>query len=51
MSDLISLLLSAGGNCPPACGWVGWHRGGDSKGSEIRVSGTNPDFMLAKCLD
>lgn len=26
-------------------------RRGESKGSEIRVSGTNPDFMLAKCLD
>lgn len=44
MSDLISFLLSAGDNCPSACGWVGWHRG-ESKGSEIRVSGTNPVFM------
>lgn len=24
MSELISFLLSAGGNCPSACGWVGW---------------------------
>lgn len=23
-SDLINFLLSAGSNCPSACGWVGW---------------------------